>query len=119
MRFMMMYKPARDVETDARPSKEYLAEMDKFIAEETKAGVLLSTEGLQPSSKGARVRLSGGKLTVIDGPFTEAKELVAGFAMVQANSKEEAIEIAKNFLRVAGDGETEIRRVFEMSDFAP
>jgi hypothetical protein len=117
MRFMMMYKPDRDVETGARPSKEYLAEMDKLIEEGTKAGVLLATEGLQPSSKGARVRLSGGNLTVIDGPFTEAKELVAGFAMVRAKSKEEAIELAKNFLKVAGDGETEIRQVIEMSDF--
>ena len=119
MRFMMMYKPAKNVESGVPPSKEYLAEMGKLIEEGMKSGTLLMTEGLQPSSKGARVQLSGGTLTVSDGPFTEAKELVAGFAVVQLNSKEEAIESAKRFLEVAGDGECEIRPIMEMSDFAP
>jgi hypothetical protein len=92
--------------------------MGKFCEEMAKAGVLLATEGCQPSSKGARVRLSGGKLSVTDGPFTETKELIAGFALVQAKSKEAAIELARRFLKVAGDGETEVRQVYEPSDFA-
>ena len=90
-----------------------MAEMGKLIDEMTKAGVLLSTEGCQPSAKGARVRLSGGKVTVTDGPFTETKELVAGFAMIQVKSKDEAIEWTRRFLRVAGDGESEIRQLNE------
>jgi hypothetical protein len=84
-----------------------------------KSGVLLATEGCLPSAKGARVRLSGGKFTVTDGPFTESKELVAGFALIQVKSTEEAIEHTKQFLKVAGDGESEIRQVFEASDFSP
>jgi len=83
-----------------------------------KSGTLLATEGCLPSAKGARVRLSGGKYTVTDGPFTESKELVAGFALIRANSKEEAIEQVKNFLKVAGDGETELRQIFEAPDFS-
>jgi hypothetical protein len=93
--------------------------MGKLIEDGMKSGSLISTEGCLPSAKGARVRLSGGKYTVTDGPFTESKELVAGFAIIQAKSKEEAIEATKNFLKVAGDGETEIRQVFEATDFAP
>jgi hypothetical protein len=93
--------------------------MGKLIEEMTKAGVLLATEGCQPSSKGARVRLSGGRITVTDGPFTETKELVAGFAMIQVKSKDEAIEWTRRFLKVAGDGESEIRQLHEASDFAP
>ena len=93
--------------------------MGKLIDEMTKAGVLLSTEGCQPSSKGARVRLSGGRIAVTDGPFTEAKELIGGFAIIQAKSKAEAIEWTKRFLEVAGDGESEIRQLHEASDFAP
>jgi hypothetical protein len=115
---MMMYKPDKP-ETGALPSKEYLAEMGKLIEEGMKAGTLLVSEGLQPSSKGARVRLSGGKITVTDGPFTEAKELVAGFAVIQMKSKEEAVESAKQFLKTAGDGECEIRQLYEASDFGP
>jgi hypothetical protein len=121
MRFLCLHKPAdtKNVEAGGPPSPQEMAEMDKFIEEMTKAGVLLATEGCLPSSKGARVRLSGGKFTVTDGPFTEAKELIAGFALIQAKSKEEAIELTKRFLKVAGDGETEIRQVFEASDFCP
>jgi hypothetical protein len=96
-----------------------MADMGKLIEEMVSSGVLLSTEGCQPSSKGARVRLSGGRFTVTDGPFTEAKELVGGFAILQAKSKEEAIELTKRFLSVAGDGESEIRQLHEASDFPP
>ena len=92
--------------------------MGQLIEEMTKAGVLLSTEGCQPSSKGARVRLSTGKVTVTDGPFAETKELIGGFAIIQTKSKEEAIEWTKRFLNVAGDGESEIRLLHEAADFA-
>jgi hypothetical protein len=95
-----------------------MAAMGKLIDEMTREGTLLSTEGCQPSAKGARVRLSGGKITVTDGPFIETKELVGGFAIIQAESKDEAIELTKLFLKVAGDGETEIR-LHEATDFAP
>ena len=87
--------------------------MGKLVEEAMKAGWLLSTEGCLPSAKGARVRLSDGKFTVTDGPFTEAKELIGGFAIIQANSKEDAIEHTKYFLQVAGGGETEIRQLYE------
>lgn len=116
MRFMMMYKPATDLESGP-PNKEYVAEMGKLIEEGYESGSLLYTEGLQPQSKGARVRLSEGKLTVTDGPFAETKELIGGFAIVQANSKQEAIQMAEHFLKAAGDGEAEIRLLFEPSDF--
>jgi hypothetical protein len=93
--------------------------MGKLVDEGFKSGRLLATEGCLPSAKGARVRLSEGKFTVTDGPFTESKELVAGFALIQADSKAEAIEYAKQFLQLAGDGESEIRQIFEVSDFLP
>jgi hypothetical protein len=117
MRFLSLYKPAK--EEGAPPTHQEMAEMGKLIEEMMKAGVLLSTEGCQPSSKGARVRLSGGKVTVTDGPFTEAKELIGGFAIIQAKSKEEAIELTRRFLDVAGDGECEIRLLHEASDCSP
>jgi hypothetical protein len=93
--------------------------MEKLIEESMKAGVLLATEGCLPSALGARVRRSGSKVTVTDGPFTEAKELIGGFALLQANSKEEAIELAKKFLEVAGEGECEIRQIFTPSETGP
>ncbi len=93
--------------------------MAPFYEEMAKTGALLATEGCQPSSKGARIRITGGKITVTDGPFTEAKELVGGFALLQAKSKEEAIELVKRFLQVMGEGECELRQLFEASDFAP
>jgi hypothetical protein len=96
-----------------------MAEMGQLIDEMVKAGVLLSTEGCQPSSKGARVRLSNGKVTVTDGPFTESKELIAGFALIQVASKDEAVAWTKRFLEVAGDGESEIRLLHEAADFEP
>lgn len=117
MRFLCLYKPAKA--EGVPPTQQEMAEMGKFIEELVKSGVLLATEGCQPSSKGARVRRSGGKYTVTDGPFTEAKELVGGFAIIQAKSKEEAIELTKRFLNVAGDGESEIRQLHEATDFSP
>lgn len=117
MRFLCLYKPSKQEGTPA--TQQEIAEMGKFIEELMKSGVLLATEGCLPSAMGARVRLLGGKFSVTDGPFTEAKELVGGMALIQAKSKEEAIEYTKRFLKVAGDGETEIRQVFEASDLAP
>jgi hypothetical protein len=116
MRFLTIYK---SVETAVPPTTEVLAKMGQLIEEMTKAGVLLATEGCLPSSKGARVRLSSGKLTVTDGPFTESKEVIGGFALIQAKSKEEAIELTKRFLKVAGDGESEIRQIAEAEDYGP
>ena len=116
MRFLSIYKT---VETGVPPTPKHMAEMGQLIEESMKAGTLLATEGCLPSAKGARVRLSGGKVTVTDGPFTESKEVVGGFALLQANSKEEAIELCKGFLKVAGDGECEIRQVFEPSSHGP
>jgi hypothetical protein len=110
MKFLSIYKTA---ERNGPPSQEEMSKMGKLIEEGKKAGYLLGTEGCLPSALGARVRRSGGKLTVTDGPFTEAKEVVGGFAMLQANSKLEAIELTKQFLQVAGDGECEIRQIFE------
>ena len=111
MRFMVMVKATKDSEAGVMPSEKLLAEMGKFNEELVKAGVMLAGEGLQPSSKGARVRFSGAKRTVIDGPFTESKEMVAGFAVLQVKSREEVIEIARRFLKVAGDGECELRQM--------
>lgn len=117
MRFMMLVKADANSEAGVLPSEQELAEMGKFNEELAKAGVLLAGEGLQPTSKGARVTFSGGKPSVTDGPFTEAKELVAGFWMIQAKSKEEAVEWAR---RVPfQEGEIEIRQVFEADDFGP
>jgi hypothetical protein len=92
--------------------------MGKFIEESMKSGALLATEGCLPSAAGARVRLSSGKITVTDGPFTEAKELIGGFALIKANSKQDAIEFNQRFLKIAGDGETEIRQICEMPEAA-
>ncbi len=111
MRYMMIWKPAdlKTVEAGAPPSQQMMEQMGAFIGELAQSGVLLMTDGLQPTSKGARVRLSGGKITVTDGPFTETKELIGGFAIVRVNSKSEAIELTKRFLKIAGEGESEIR----------
>ena len=110
MKFLSIYKTA---ERGVPPSHEEMAKMGKLIEGGMKAGWLLATEGCLPSALGARVRLSEGKLTVTDGPFTEAKELVGGFAILRTNSREEAIELAKQFLPVAGDGECELRQLIE------
>lgn len=116
MRFMMLVKADTNSEAGILPSKELFEAMGKYNEEMLKAGVMLSGEGLQASSKGARVRLSGGKATVIDGPFAETKELIAGFWMIQVKSKEEAIEWASRCPLPEGEA-IEIRQVFELSDF--
>lgn len=117
MKFLCLYKPARTEGTP--PTQQEMERMGKLVDDGFKSGRLLATEGCLPSAKGARVRLAGGKLTVVDGPFVESKELVGGFALIQAASKAEAIEYTKQFLQIAGDGETEIRQIFEVSDFLP
>jgi len=119
MRFMMIVKASKESEAGMMPSKELVEAMGKFNEEMVKAGVLLAAEGLQASSKGARVKFSGATRTVIDGPFSETKELIAGFWLIQVKSKEEAIEWAKRSPNPHEHGETEIeiRKVFEASDF--
>lgn len=120
MRFMVIVRATKESEAGGLPDPQLLAEMGKFNEELARAGVLLAGEGLQPSSKGARVRFSGKDRTVIDGPFAETKELIAGFWLWQVRSKEEAIEWVKRcpnpFL---AESEIEIRQVFEPEDFAP
>ena len=117
MKFMVMVKASKSSEAGVMPSEKLLAEMGKFNEELVKAGVMLAGEGLHASSKGARVRFEGNKKTVIDGPFAETKELVAGFWLWQVKSKEEAIEWLKR--APFEDTEVEIRQVFEAPDFAP
>ncbi len=118
MRFMVIVKASKESEAGVLPSPEILTEMGKFNEQLVKAGVLLAAEGLHPTSRGARVKFSGKQRTVTDGPFTEAKELIAGFWLWQVKSKQEAIEWLK---RAPFDGgtEVEIRQVFEPDDFAP
>jgi hypothetical protein len=117
MRFMVIVKANKDSEAGVLPSAEILGAMQKYNEDLVNAGVMLAGEGLQDSSKGARVRFSASKRTVIDGPFTETKELVAGFWLWQCRSKEEAIEWLKR--APFEEGEVEIRQVFETDDFAP
>src|SRR5262245_13475947 len=115
MRFMVLVKANKDSEAGVLPDRKILTEMGEFNEELVKAGVMLAAEGLQASSKGARVRFSGGKRTVIDGPFTETKELIAGFWIWKVSSKEEAIEWLKR--APFDETEVEIRQVFEPEDF--
>lgn len=118
MRFMILLKANQDTEAGILPSEELLTEMGKYNEELVKAGVMLAGEGLQASSKGARVQFSGAKRTVVDGPFAETKELIAGFWLIQVRSKEEAIEWVKRCPNpLDGEAEVEIRQVFEASDF--
>ena len=117
MRFMVLVKANKDSEAGVLPDEKILTEMGKFNEQLVKAGVMLAAEGLQASSKGARVRFSGAKRTVIDGPFAETKELVAGFWLWQVKSKAEAIEWLKR--APFQEGEVEIRQVFEAEDFGP
>jgi hypothetical protein len=118
-RFMVIVKATRDSEAGVMPTQELLEQMGRYNEELAKAGVMLAGEGLQPSSKGARVRFSGSKRTVIDGPFAETKELIAGFWLIQAKSKEEAIEWIKRAPNPSPgeEPEIEIRQVFEAEDF--
>jgi hypothetical protein len=123
IRFMGLLKADKDTEAGVLPDEKLLAAMGTFFEEGVKSGVILSGEGLRPSSKGTRVRYSGSKRTVIDGPFTEAKELIAGYAIIQAKSKQEAIEWTKQFVTVDAPGryrqesDCEIRQMFELEDF--
>ena len=119
MRFMIIVKASKDSEAGVLPSTELLTEMGKYNEELVKAGVLLAGEGLQPSSKGARVKFAGSKRTVIDGPFAETKELIAGFWLIQVKSKAEAIEWVKRAPNPmpGTESEIEIRQVFEADDF--
>ena len=119
MRFMIIRKADKDTEAGVLPSQDLLAAMTKYNEDLARAGVLLQGEGLQPSSRGTRVKFSKGKPTVTDGPFAETKELIAGFTMIQVRSKEEAIEWVKRWPREDGDPELEIRQVFEAEDFGP
>jgi hypothetical protein len=116
MRFMTIYKPGR--EEGAPPAQEHMDQMGEFISELAQSGVLLFTDGLQSSSKGARVRIDdNGNFKVTDGPFAETKELVGGFAIIQTKSKEEAIELTKRFLSVTGEGESEVRQLQDEPGF--
>lgn len=122
MRFMIIVKATKDSEAGAMPEEALLAEMATYHEELAKAGVLLDGSGLQPSSKGWRIRYSGEKRTVIDGPFAESKELIAGYTLIQVKTRAEAIEWSKRFPNPAGnrrDGEIEVRQLFELEDFGP
>ncbi len=111
MRYLCIYKPGKPEGTP--PAPQEMAAMGELIADLTKSGILLATEGCLPTKLGFRVRRSGDKVTVTDGPFTETKEVVGGFALIKVDSKEQAIEVTKRFLSVAGDGESEVRQVYE------
>ncbi|HJZ76622.1 MAG TPA: YciI family protein [Vicinamibacterales bacterium] len=115
MRFLSIYKTA---ESGIPPTPEYMETMGRLVEEARKGGRLLATEGCLPSALGARVRSSGGAMFVTDGPFVETKEIIAGFAVLEAPSKEEAIRMTKDFLKVAGDGECELRQIFTPSEGA-
>jgi hypothetical protein len=116
MRFLSIYKTA---ERTTPPTQQEMAAMGRLIEEGMKKGWLLGTEGCLPSALGTRVRRSGGKISVTDGPFAEAKEFVGGFALLKADSKEEVIELARQFLKVAGDGECELRQLCEPNSADP
>ena len=119
MRFMIIRKADSDTEAGAMPTEELVTAMMKYNEEMVNAGVMTGGDGLQPSRKGARIRFSGGRPTVIDGPFAEAKELIAGYTLIEAKSKEEAIEWAKRWPPQDGDGnvELEVRQLYEADDF--
>ncbi len=120
MRFMIIVKATRDSEAGVMPEERLFAEMADYHEELAKAGVLVDASGLQPSSKGWRIKYSGGKRSFVDGPFAETKELIAGYTLIQVNSREEAIEWSKRFPNPAVDGgecEIEVRQLFELEDF--
>jgi hypothetical protein len=124
MRFLMMFMADQDSEAGLLPSEQLLTEMGGLMDEMAREGVLLSGEGLQASAKGARVTFSKGKRTVIDGPFTETKELVAGYSIIRVNSKDEAIDWARRGVAIDADGrggesEVRLRQIFELTDFPP
>lgn len=121
MRFMMIVKASKDSEAGVMPSNELISAMMKFNEEMVNAGVMQDGAGLQPSSKGARIKFSGSKVTVVDGPFAETKELIAGYWIINVKSKQEALEWAKRCPNPqgGGDGEIELRPFFELEDFPP
>lgn len=122
MRFMVIVKGNKVTESGLKPDEKLMSDMADYHEQLAKAGVLLDASGLQPTSKGFRVKYSGGKRTVIDGPFTESKELIAGYTLIQVKSREEALEWAKRFPAPFGeeeDGEIEIRQLYELEDFGP
>lgn len=113
MRFLCLYTPAKP--EGALPTESEITEMGKFIQESVKSGTLLATEGCLPSALGARIRKTNGSFKVTDGPFTESKEIVGGFALIHTKSKDEAVEFTKAFMKIAGDGEVEIRQICDVS----
>ena len=122
MRFMIIVKATRDSEAGVMPEEPMFAVMAKYHEELAKAGVLLDASGLKPSSQGWRIRYSGNRRTVVDGPFVESKELIAGYTLIQVKSRDEALEWAKRFPNPVGEGreaEIEVRPLFELEDFAP
>jgi hypothetical protein len=122
MRFMIVVKATKDTEAGKMPEEKMIATMATYHEELVKAGALLDASGLQPTSKGWRIKYSGGKRTVIDGPFTEAKELIAGYTLIQVKSRDEALEWTKRFPNPVGEGapaEIEVRQLFELEDFGP
>jgi hypothetical protein len=122
MRFMIIVKATGDSEAGVMPEEKLIAAMATYHEELAKAGVLLDASGLQPSAKGWRVRYSGGKRTVIDGPFADTKELIAGYTLIQVKSREEALEWTRRYPNPVGEGadaEIEVRQLFELEDFGP
>lgn len=122
MRFMIIVKASKDSEAGVMPEEKLIAEMQKYHEELARAGVLLDGSGLQASAKGWRIKYDGSKRSVIDGPFTESKELIAGYTLIQVKSREEAMEWTRRFPNPAGDGkagEIEVRQLFELEDFGP
>lgn len=119
MRILGMLRADETSEAGMPPSAELMQRMGTFVEEMTRAGVMLATDGLKPSKYGKRVRLADGKLTVIDGPFTESKELIASYALFQVDSMDEAVHWTRRFLEVLGKGECELRPIFDASDFSP
>ena len=120
MRFMILVKASKDSEAGALPDEDMIAKMVTYHEELQKAGALVDASGLQPSAKGWRIKYSGSKRTFIDGPFTETKELVAGYTIIKAKSRQEAIEWTKRFPNPGNeDGEIEVRQIFELEDFGP
>lgn len=122
MRFMIIVKGNKDTEAGVMPPESLFAEMATYHEELVKAGVLLDASGLQPTSRGFKVKYSGGRRTVIDGPFTESKELIAGYTLIQVKTREEAMEWARRFPAPHGpgtDAEIEVRQLFELEDFGP
>jgi hypothetical protein len=120
MRFMIIVKATKDSEAGVMPEEKLLAEMATYHEQLAKAGMLIDGSGLQPSAKGWRIKYSGGKRTVVDGPFAETKELIAGYTLIQAKSREEALEWTRRFPGPAGEGkdcEIEVRQLFELEDF--